>query len=87
MRQSVRRKKQNLLKKEAYKRAVKDVKKLLASERAEDARMLLPKLYKMLDKAAKTNVIKKNKASRMKSRLARAVSRKAKSSQALPAVS
>lgn len=77
MRQSTRRKKQNLLKKEAYKGAVRDVKKMLASEKVEDARMLLPKLYKMLDKAAKTNVIKKNKADRLKSRITKRINSKA----------
>ncbi|MBI2625592.1 30S ribosomal protein S20, partial [Candidatus Parcubacteria bacterium] len=36
---------------------------------------LLPQLYKTLDKAAKTNVITKNKASRLKSRITAAVNR------------
>jgi len=75
MRQSIKRKKQNSLKKEAYKHAIKDVKKMIASGRSEDARMILPKLYKTIDKAVKTNVLKKNTAARMKSKMTRHVNR------------
>lgn len=73
MRQSMRRRKQNLLKKEAYKHAVKNVQKLLLSGNNKGARDLLPALYKTLDKAAKTNVIKENKAARLKSRITRSI--------------
>ena len=71
MRQSIRRHAQNLKKKEAYKRLVRGVRKLIAAGKKAEAEKLLPQLYKTLDKAAKTNVIKKNKASRLKSRLAK----------------
>lgn len=73
LRQSLRRRARNLIKKEAYKRLVRDVKKLAAAGKAADAEKLLPQLYKALDKAAKTDVIKKNKAARLKSRLTRLV--------------
>jgi len=68
LRQSARRRAQNLKKKGAYRNLIKEIKKLVSSGKAKDAKNLLPQLYKALDKAAKTNVIKKNKASRLKSR-------------------
>ena len=41
----------------------------LVSQNTKDARLLLPKLYKTLDKAVKVGVMKRNTASRTKSRL------------------
>lgn len=71
LRQSVRRHKQNLARKEAYKKAVKEYRKLIAAKKLNEAKTLLPRVYQALDKAAKTNVIARNKASRLKSRLAK----------------
>lgn len=71
LRQSARRNQKNFLKKEAYKDVIKNIKKLSLGGKMKDAAALLPALYRALDKAAKTNVIKKNKASRLKSRLTR----------------
>lgn len=51
---------------------LKETKKLLSASKNEEAKKLLPKVYKALDKAAKTGVIKKNAASRKKSRLSKA---------------
>ena len=45
------------------------------SSAIEEARKLLPQVYKLLDKAAKSGLIKKNTASRKKSRIAKAISR------------
>ena len=69
LRQSLRRRIQNTKRKDAYKAAVKQVRDLAASGKKNEAARMLPALYQALDKAAKTNSIKKNKASRMKSRL------------------
>ncbi|HUZ93167.1 MAG TPA: 30S ribosomal protein S20, partial [Candidatus Paceibacterota bacterium] len=63
----------NLVKKDAYKKAVKDFRSLIAEKKAEEAKKLLPAVFQALDKAAKTKVIEKNKASRLKSRLAHLV--------------
>lgn len=71
LRQSARRNQKNFLKKEAYKDVVKNIKRFSLGGKTKEATALLPALYKTLDKAAKTNVIKKNKASRLKSRLTR----------------
>lgn len=71
LRQNIRRRTRNLLKKEAYKDATKRYKKFLEAKKIDEARVALAKVYKALDKATKTNVIKKNKTSRLKSRLSR----------------
>lgn len=46
------------------------VRKLRAITDKEEALKLYPSVQKMLDKLAKTNIIHKNKASNLKSRLA-----------------
>lgn len=73
LRQSLRRRTKNLQKKEVYKRVLKNIKKAVSAGKPADAEKLLPQLYKALDKAAKTNAIKKNKASRLKSRVSKFV--------------
>lgn len=77
LRQSLRRRIKNLKRKEDYKRAVKEIRKFASAGKKEEAQKLIPQLYKTLDKAAKTNVIKKNKASRLKSRLTKLTLEKA----------
>lgn len=70
LRQSIRRRARNLKRTNAYKLAVKELKKLSAAGK-EEAAKFLPQVYKALDKAAKTGVIKPNKAARLKSSAAR----------------
>ena len=48
---------------------VKEVNKAVLAKDANKAKELLPKAYKVIDKAAKRGVIKENTASRKKSRL------------------
>ncbi len=69
LRQSVKRRVLNVKKKDKYKLAIKDFKKAIIAKDFKQAKILLPKVYKTLDKAAKTNVIKKGKSNRLKSRL------------------
>jgi small subunit ribosomal protein S20 len=52
------------------KRAVRRYEDLLKEEKPEEAEKALEQVYKVLDKAAKKNVIKEGNASRRKSRLA-----------------
>ena len=70
-RQSARRRVQNIKRKDAYKGVIKTYKKLVASKNMDEAGAKLSAAYKALDKAAKTSAIKKNKAARLKSRLAK----------------
>lgn len=76
LRQSIRRRAQNLKRKDAYKNAVKIVRKLAAAGNLSEAKTKLSALYKALDKAAKTHVIKKQKASRLKSRLTKLIEKR-----------
>ena len=69
MRQSERRAEKNFKRKEAYKSALKQIKKLVAAKKISEAEKLISEAYKALDKAAKTGVIKPNAAARRKSRL------------------
>ncbi len=69
LRQSFRKQAQNMRRKNAFRNAIKEFRKAVLEKQFDKAKELLPKVYKSLDKAAKTNTIKKNKASRLKSRL------------------
>lgn len=61
--------------KRSMKDAEKDVRKLVASGKRAEAEKLLSTTYKAIDKAAKGGIIKKNTASRKKSRLSKAIQR------------
>jgi len=52
---------------------LKEVRSLVTLKNKEEALKMLPKVYKVIDKAAKTNVIKDNTASRKKSRITKLV--------------
>lgn len=81
LRQSVKRRARNLASKKAYKEVVKDFRnefsKATTMGTKEGAKMLAM-VQKKLDKAAKTGVIKKNKASRLKSRAAKLFAKSSK---------
>lgn len=53
----------------AMREEVKKLNKLIVAKDAKEATALMPRIYKTVDKAAKAGVIKKNTASRTKSRL------------------
>ena len=72
LRQNIRRRKINLKRKADLKSIIKQYKKLVYSNK-DEAKKYLAQVYKKLDKSAKVNLIKKNKASRLKSRLAKLV--------------
>jgi len=81
LRQSLRRKARNLIYKNKIKNLIKEVRKLVLAKKIKEAKNLLPQVYKILDKAAKTGLIKKNTAARKKSRITLLLS-SAKSSEA-----
>jgi len=74
LRQSAKRTIRNVKKKNTLKDLLKEVKDLVSENKKDDAKKLLPKVYKLLDKAAKTGIIKKNTSSRRKSRIAKLIS-------------
>lgn len=65
----MRRRVLNIAKRETYKKEVKNFRRFVTLKNLDGAKALLPKVFASLDKAAKTNVIKKGKADRLKSRL------------------
>ena len=70
LRQNVRRRALNLSREKKLKDTVKKFKKLTTSEKTE-AQAFLKDAYKAIDKMAKVKFIKKGKANRLKSRLAK----------------
>ncbi len=73
LRQSRKRRLFNLRRTKKMKSLVKQVRSLIEDKKREEALKILPQVYKAVDKAAKRGVIKKNTASRKKSRLAKAI--------------
>jgi len=73
VRQNERRRVHNLQYKNKLKKLVKEARSLILEKKIEEARQLLPQVYKFIDKAAKTGLIKKGTADRKKSRLAKAL--------------
>jgi len=77
IRQSAKRNEQNSVYKNKIKTLVKEARVLVLAKKLSDAKKLLPDIYAALDKAAKVGVIKKNNASRRKSRLTKLIDKKA----------
>lgn len=59
----------NVRRKNTMNDAVKQVRKLVAEGKKEEATKMLPTVYQAIDKATKRGVIKKNNADRKKSRI------------------
>lgn len=75
LRQSLTRRARNISKKENLKKLLKEVGGLISQKKTDEAKKLLPRVYKLLDKAVKGGLIKKNTASRKKSRITRNINR------------
>lgn len=75
LRQNLRRRGQNLIYKNKIKSFVKKIKDLVFQKKTEEAKKLLPRVYKALDKAAKIGVIKSGAAARKKSRITKLIDR------------
>ena len=75
LRQSEKRRIENFSKKKNLKNLLKKVRGLISEKKIEEAKKLLPKTYKALDKAAKIGLIKKNTASRKKSRITKLINK------------
>lgn len=73
LRSSKRKKVFNLRRKNEMQNVIKEYKKLVAGKKTEEVKKLIPKLQKAIDKAEKRGVIKKNNASRKKSRLLKTI--------------
>jgi len=78
IRQNKRRKVKYLVYKNKIKNLIKETRSLITAKKTEEAKKLLPAVYETLDKSAKVGVIKKNTASRKKSRMAKLIGRAGK---------
>lgn len=63
----------NIQEKQKMKKILKEMASLISGKKKEEAKKILPQVYKALDKATKSGLIKKNTASRKKSRITKAV--------------
>ncbi len=75
LRQSQKRRIINIKKKNKIKSLIKQVRSLALQKKTDEAKKLLPQLYKALDKAAKTELTKKNTAARKKSRITKLINK------------
>lgn len=71
LRQNEKRRARNVQKKKDIKTLIKEFQILITEKKVQESKDLLPKIYKALDKAAKTGLIKDNTASRRKALYAR----------------
>jgi small subunit ribosomal protein S20 len=76
IRQSAARREHNIVYKDKIKILVKQARALVSAKKMAEAKKLLPDIYAALDKAAKVGIIKKNNASRHKSRLTKLIDKK-----------
>jgi len=65
----------NSKKKEILNKVVKQVKKLVGEKKYKEAKALMPQIQKAFDKSVKTGLLKKNTASRKKSRISAMISK------------
>ncbi len=77
LRQNTKRRAVNLDRKKTLKSIIKEYKTLVSAKKLDEAKAQLSKVFKALDKLAKVDLIKKNKASRLKSRLSAHLGKKA----------
>ena len=78
IRQNKTRRARNLIYTNKMKSLVKTIKVFVAQKKLNEAKELLPKVFQILDKTAKVGIIKKNNASRKKSRIAKMVEKASK---------
>lgn len=69
LRGSKRKKVFNVRRRNVMNDIIKKIKKLVAEKKVSEAKVILPSVYQAIDKAAKIGYIKKNNASRKKSRI------------------
>ena len=75
LRQSLRRRNRNIQQRGKIKNLIKKVRGLISQKKAAEAKKSLPQIYKLLDKAAKTGLIKKNTAARKKARITKLINK------------
>jgi small subunit ribosomal protein S20 len=69
LRQREKRTIENIKTKKELKNIIKKIEVMISEKKTEEAKKILSQAYKAIDKAAKKGIIKKNTASRKKSRM------------------
>jgi len=77
LRQNIKRRAENKARKRSLKTLIKDARAAAAQSDRGKKEAIEPSIYKALDKAAKSGLIKKNSAGRKKSRLTKLLAKKA----------
>ena len=75
LRKSKSKRVENIKKNKKIKILLKEVRSLVLKNNAKQAKEKLPQVYKVLDKAAKIGLIKKNTVDRKKSRITRSINK------------
>jgi len=75
LRQNLKRRERNSQKMKKIKNLLKEARSLILEKKTEEAKKLLPTVYKFLDKAAKSGLIKKNNAARKKSKISKSLNK------------
>ncbi len=78
IRQNKRRRAHNVLYITKIKSLLKEAKAFIIEKKNKEAQEILPKVYQILDKAAKVGILKKNTASRKKSRITKMIDKASK---------
>ncbi len=78
IRQNKKRRAHNLVYLNKMKGLIKETRALVLQKKYKEANAILPQVYAILDKTAKVGIIKKNEASRKKSRLTKLIARSSK---------
>lgn len=78
IRQNKKNRAQNLVYINKIKSLIKETRTLVLQKKLKEAKKLLPKVYAILDKSAKVGIIKKNLASRKKSRITKLIDKSSK---------
>jgi small subunit ribosomal protein S20 len=78
LRQSEKRKARNIKQKEKIKGALREIRDLVTEKKIKEAKNILPRLFKLLDKGVKKGLIKANTAARKKSRITQLINKAAK---------
>jgi small subunit ribosomal protein S20 len=75
IRQDARRRKINMRRKKQLKSILKEIRALIDEGKLKEAKEKMPQAQKTIDKSVKTNIIKENKARRIKSKLEKAIAK------------
>ena len=75
LRQNKTRRARNIKRKKTLRTLLKKARLLISEKKAKEAKALMPEIQKVLDKSAKVNIIKENKAKRTKSRMEKAITK------------